>query len=514
MRDLNAHALKAMESVSGCFSKFQDPRQTILEILEILNFKLDYRHGIVTLFDQDSGELLVEVAYGLDQEKSKNICYHPGEGLTGLVMQSKSALVIRKISNDPRFLNKSNLYHPDDAFIGMPIELKGRVIGVLSFSLDAKERGLFDEHKKIAQIFANLIGSLLGRLTKVGKEDIISKRVKIQPKLKRHKSQSLVGASKVMEEIKESIQQVARWNSTVLIRGESGTGKELVAKAIHAHSPRSAGPFVKMNCAAIPDTLLESELFGYEPGAFTGAVKKRTGRFEQAHLGTLFLDEIGDTSMAFQAKLLRVLQEKQFERLGGEKTISVNVRIVTATNVDLEQAIEENRFREDLYYRLNVMTIFLPPLCERKEDIPFLAEHFLDQLSEECGHPLTISHGALESLQGCNWPGNVRQLANCLARAAMVSKGFHITENDMLCLSNQCSNNMRKLRSVHPIPTALAVPSDEKKDILEIGNDRERLITALERSGWVQAKAARILNMTPRQVAYRIKKMNIPMKQL
>jgi Nif-specific regulatory protein len=290
-----------------------------------------------------------------------------------------------------------------------------------------------------------------------------------------------------------------------LVRGESGTGKELIASAIHYNSPRAGGPLLKLNCAALPDNLLESELFGHEKGAFTGAVNQRKGRFEQAHGGTLFLDEIGDISPAFQAKLLRVLQEGELERVGSSQTLRVDVRIIAATNRDLETAVESGDFREDLYYRLNVMPIFMPPLRERQEDIPDLARFLVDKIAKQQGRMLAITDGAIRVLMRHPWPGNVRELENCLERSAIMSANGVIAQ-DVIEVNGL---SPRGVSALTPAPALERIDLDAA-DL----DERERVIAALEQAGWVQAKAARLLGMTPRQIAYRIQILDIKMRRL
>lgn len=314
----------------------------------------------------------------------------------------------------------------------------------------------------------------------------------------------MVGQTQAMRQIFDSIRQVAKWDTTVLVRGESGTGKELIANAIHYNSPRANGPFVKLNCAALPDTLLESELFGHEKGAFTGAVKMRKGRFEMADGGTIFLDEIGEISASFQAKLLRILQEGEMERVGGTDTLSVDVRVVTATNRNLEEEVRKGNFREDLYYRLNVMPIQLPALRERLEDVPELARFLLQKLSQKQGRELKISDGAIRLLVGYHWPGNVRELENCLERASIMTE-TGLIDRDAIMLNTQENQPAQAMISR---PVVLPQSNEDEMD------ERQRLIAALEKSGWVQAKAARLLGMTPRQIAYRIQIMNINMRRI
>lgn len=509
MRDLNNVALNALFEVSQTFGQDKAPREILTEILEILHHTLQYNYGMISLLDPETGDLLVETAFGIEREKLEETRYREGEGIIGLILKTRRPLAIKVIENEPRFLHRLKAYNPRSSFLGVPILVEDRILGVLTVTLDQSEKFRLSEHERILTLIANLVGSLIIRLMKVEREreEMAHEKHTLNTKLKgKFHPSNMVGISKVMQDVFDAIQQVARWNTTVLIRGESGTGKELVSKAIHYESMRSNGPFIKMNCAALPDNLLESELFGHEKGAFTGAIRQRPGRFELADGGTLFLDEIGDTTLSFQAKLLRVLQEGQFERLGGEKTLEVDVRIITATNVDLEQAVAEGRFREDLFYRLNVMPIFMPPLRDRKEDIPPLVDFFLEHLSEECGQTLTTDEEFMRILSQCDFPGNVRELENCVHRAAVTSRDFHLKGVDLACAKSRCFNQLivEKKKPVEAARTA--------DDLFKIENERDRVIAALEMSGWVQAKAARLLNQTPRQIGYRIKKLNIEMK--
>jgi Nif-specific regulatory protein len=334
---------------------------------------------------------------------------------------------------------------------------------------------------------------------------------------------------------------VAKSHSPVLLRGESGTGKELIAKAIHELSPRAAGPFIKVNCAALPETVLESELFGHEKGAFTGAISARKGRFELADKGTLFLDEIGEISPAFQAKLLRVLQEQEFERVGGNKTIKVDVRIVAATNRNLEEAVTRNEFRADLYYRINVVALLTPPLRDRRGDIPTLASEFLKRFNNENGRQLAFGAGAMEVLTACYFPGNVRELENCVRRTATLAPGMSIVMDDFACRHDQCLSAVlwkgnaaalpERPQPQFPLPVlpapaksglekAPAASAGTREGAADAGatssgaagSERERLIEAMEKAGWVQAKAARILGLTPRQIGYALKKHGIELR--
>jgi Nif-specific regulatory protein len=337
----------------------------------------------------------------------------------------------------------------------------------------------------------------------------------------------IVGESPSIRAVTEKLRIVARSNSTVLLRGESGTGKELFAQALHRLSPRHEGPFIAVNCAALPESVLESELFGHEKGAFTNASSQRRGRFELADGGTLFLDEIGDISPAFQAKLLRVLQEGQLERVGSSATIDVDVRLVAATNRDLEDAVARGQFRADLYYRISVVPIFLPPLRSRKADIPPLAREFLRRFNEEHEQDLAFDEDALRLMSGCNFPGNVRELENCVRRTATFARGSTVGPEDFACTQHECLSSTLWRPPVPvptPVPTARVEvratpptpePAEPVLPPVAAGgkSERERLVEAMEAAGWVQARAARMLGLTPRQIGYALKKHDVPMKK-
>lgn len=307
----------------------------------------------------------------------------------------------------------------------------------------------------------------------------------------------IVSASSQMEEVLNLVTRVAPTDTTVLIRGESGTGKELIAQAIHFHSQRANRPLIKVNCAALPETLLESELFGHEKGAFTGALNLRRGRFEEAEGGSIFLDEIGDISLSTQSKLLRVIQEKSFQRLGSNKTIQANCRILAATNRDLEKSIQEGTFREDLYYRLNVVPILIPPLRERKEDIPKLIEHFLEKFGLKCHKPIKgLTREARDGLLKYNYPGNIRELENIIERAVVLTRHEVIDEDDLPI-------------QMRPAPAEeMPIGKDHSGNQLEI-TERRLVMRALENNEWVQTRAAEELGISERVLRYKMKKHHI-----
>ncbi|MBI3604261.1 MAG: sigma 54-interacting transcriptional regulator [Nitrospirae bacterium] len=322
---------------------------------------------------------------------------------------------------------------------------------------------------------------------------------------------NLVGQSDAMRQVYQEIKRVSPSQATVLLRGESGTGKELVAKAIHLEGERARGPFVRLHCAAVTETLLESELFGHERGAFTGAVETRKGRFELADGGTLFLDEIGDVPLGTQVKLLRVLQDKCFERVGGNRLLSVDVRVISATHRDLEAMVQAGSFREDLYYRLNVVPIVLPPLRDRTGDIPLLIEHFLARFNRENHRQVRLGRDLLMLMARYHWPGNVRELQNCVERLVVMVESSHdlVTLDSVPPSLHGYFSDMRQVTGGQPSQAKhdRAARQSLGESLQEI--ERKQLMAALEGAGWVQARAARALGLTPRQVAYKLKKYGI-----
>ena len=514
--------------VSEVLSRSLDYRQTLRDVLDVLA-DAGLSRGLVSVVDLDSGDLTVTAVHGFDAAAFVPVRYQPGEGVLGLVLEEGETVVVDHVGRDPRFLNRLGIYDPELPFIAAPIAAGGRQLGVLAVQPDRPDPVRLAERARFVEMIANLIGQSVRLALEVAQEknSLAEERDSLRRTVRgRFGFDNVVGRSVAMRRIFDQVRMVAKWNTTVLIRGETGTGKELIANAIHYNSPRARGAYVRLNCATLPENLLESELFGHEKGSFTGAVGARKGRFESADGGTLFLDEIGEISPAFQAKLLRVLQEGEFERVGGSRTIKVDVRVIAATHRDLEAAVDTGDFREDLYYRLNVMPIMLPSLRERSEDIPELARHLIGRIGEQQGRSLTLREGALRRLTQYTWPGNVRELENCLERAAVMSETGAI-DADLIRLDRfrqpAPAVARRGPEAAAPAPvgaiesSASGAPDDD--DGVGDGGDgvqaseRERVIGALEQAGWVQAKAARLLGMTPRQIAYRIQILNIHVKQ-
>jgi Nif-specific regulatory protein len=521
--DLRLAQMTALYNVSQMLSRSLDYRETIGEVLRILEEDAGLARGLVSVVEPD-GSLLVQRVHGVEAGHFESVRYQPGEGIIGFVMEKERAVVLPRIGDDARFINKMGIYDPDLPIIAVPIKAAGSLKGVFAVQPVSGDDPMLEERARFLEMIANLVGQSLRLSLQVEQEkrfmqeerDLLRRTVRHQ-----HGFDSIVGRSAAMRRIFEQVRLVSKWNTTVLIRGETGTGKELIANAIHYNSPRASGPLVKLNCAALPENLLESELFGHERGSFTGAVGSRKGRFEQADGGSLFLDEIGEISPAFQAKLLRVLQEGEFERVGGSRSIKVDVRIIAATHRDLEAAVEAGQFREDLFYRLNVMPLYLPPLRERPEDIPEISRHLLAKIGNAQKRKLTLADAALRSLAHYEWPGNVRELENCLERAAVLSENS-VIDTGLIRLPQRERAAPRRAETRSPV-TPEEAPTAENANIpaeTVVGQDegeyseRQHIIDALEQVGWVQAKAARLLGMTPRQVAYRVRTLGIELKQI
>jgi len=512
-----------------------DLKKSLRQILNILSSHLQLRRTMVSLVQQNN-EVHVIGAAGLSQDEINRGRFQSGEGVIGKIVKLGITIVVPDISNEPLFLNRTGARDLSEdhkiAFIGVPIKAKSQVLGVLSADREIAVRpGGIQYDVRFLKMVADLIGQTmhLHELISAERKQLLSKTYELQKEMRAKPfASNVIGQSASMLEVFSEVQRAALVSSTVLLRGESGTGKEMIAQSIHDLSPRKKGPFIRVNCAALTESLLESELFGHEKGAFTGAQHERKGRFELADGGTLFLDEIGEISASFQCKLLRVLQEREFERVGGTKSIRVDVRLIVATNRNLEEAVSSGEFRADLYFRLNVVTIVLPPLRERRDDIPMLAIHFLDKFNQRNSRDLAVSQDAMKIFTNCNWPGNVRELENCIERTATMAKGQTIDAIDLSCQHDKCfslalgnvwraSGPIPDLRVVgvpmHTPASNAADPELQDGKIPEFKSPKERFIWALEQSGWVQAKAARLLNVTPRQMGYALLKYDIKIKK-
>ncbi len=493
--------------VSQTLDRSLDLREVVGPLLKTMAKNMGMMRGTLSLLNRETGELFIEEAFGLSDSQKGRGRYKIGEGMTGKVVQTGKAVVVPRVSEEPMFLNRTgarkNLRKRDISFICVPIKIGPEVIGALSADRLFADTVSLEEDVRLLSIIASMIAQAV-RLRQSAQEErlrLMEENIQLQEKLKdRFRPANIIGNSKVMRAVYDLIAQVSKSNTTILIRGESGTGKELVAHAIHYNSLRAAKPLVKVNCAALPETVIESELFGHEKGAFTGAVGQRKGRFELAHGGSIFLDEIGDLSPPMQIRLLRVLQEREFERVGGTETIKADVRVIAATNRNVEALVEKETFRQDLYYRLNVFPIHMPPLRERRTDILLLADHFVEKYSKENHKNIRrISTPAIDMLISYHWPGNVRELENCIERAVIMS-------NDDVIHGHQLPPT---LQTAEASGTTLDESLPVKVDNLE----RELILDALKTSRGNKAKAAKALGITERLMGLRVKKHGIDSKQ-
>lgn len=497
--------LKLLYRISQTISSRQQNLADLLkEILRILENETGALRGTLTLRKPGSDILNIEASSGLSNQEIERGQYRLGEGITGRVAKTGKLEIISDISKSEHFLNRTKARNNDHtAFICVPINHHKEVIGTISIDVPSEgetklnEYGLFLEH--VAQILASAVSTIREEIEERNALESENKMLRRQLG-NLYSIDNMVGNCNAMRLIYEQIIQVADSTATVLIRGESGTGKELVARAIHFNSTRKNNAFISVNCAALPENLIESELFGHEKGAFTGAQQQRKGRFELANGGTLFLDEIGDISPAIQVRLLRVLQEKTFERVGGNEIIKVNVRVIAATSRNLEEGMQKETFREDLFYRLNVFPIMVPPLRERKSDILLLADHFLQKYGKLYNKPMKrISTSAINMIMVYHWPGNVRELENCIERAALTSSdgvihGFNLPPT--LQTSDETHTNI--------------LPGDgaDLKQMIET-YEREILVDTLKKYRGNAAAVSRYLNTTQRIINYRVKNLGI-----
>ncbi|ACI21443.1 MULTISPECIES: sigma-54 interaction domain-containing protein [Thermodesulfovibrio] len=494
--------LKALFEVSRVLTSSFDLAQNLYSVLEILSKELDMRRGSIFIFDKKTEEISIVAAYGLTQEEMSRGRYRIGEGIVGKVIETGLPMFIPDIEKEPQFLNKTGS-RPNKkgiSFLCVPIRIEDEILGVISADrIYAEEQGDVDDDLRVLSVVASLIGQFikLWESYKIMEDENIILRAQLKD---RYNFPNLVGQSPSFQAVLKTVMKVASTDATVLLFGESGTGKELIAKTIHFQSKRAKGPFVAINCAAIPENLLEAELFGSEKGAFTGAVK-RIGKFEQANGGTIFLDEIAELPLSLQPKLLRVLQERTVEPLGSSKTIRVDVRLISATNKDLSEEIRKGNFREDLFWRLNVIPIYIPPLRERKEDIPLLVEYYLKSFCNIYRKSVSIDEEALKVLVSYDWPGNVRELANTIERLVVMTESSKIKVYDL-------PDTVRGVFKLKPYSLGdLKLPTEVEE------LERIRIMDTLPKFNFNIRKTAQALGLTERQLNYRIKKYGIIIKK-
>ena len=493
--------LETLAEVNSALAGGSSLRAALQRVMQLLDRRDSVVCGSITLLNPDTGLLHVDASEGLAPE-GRSARYAIGEGVTGRVVESGKPVIVPRASQEPMFLNRArrkNLDQRDMSFICVPIKTRKKAVGAISIDLPFEKGRDYQRYVKFLDVVATMIAQAIrvNHLVDAERQRLAEENVHLRGELKeRYDFANIVGTSSPMRQVYAQVSQVAAANTTVLVRGESGTGKELIAHAIHYNSPRAKKPFIKVSCAALPDSLIESELFGYERGAFTGAQSRKKGRFELAQGGTLFLDEIGDLNPSTQIKLLRVLQEREFERLGGTEPVKVDVRLIAATNAALEKAIAAGTFREDLHYRLNVFAIFVPPLRERKTDVLLLADHFLERYGVEHGKQVRrISTPAIDLLMSYHWPGNVRELENAMERAVLVCDGSVIHAHDL----------PPSLQTAEASGTVMSQSLGEAVDAYE----KDLIEDALKATRGNRVRAASLLRSTERIVSYKVKKYEI-----
>jgi Nif-specific regulatory protein len=503
--NIGFNGLSVLYNIARVLAAGSDLEKILSEILEILEIHAGLNRGMISILNTDGSELDVDIARGLPDKNSRKARYRLGEGITGKVVATGKSILVPKLKDEPEFLNKTgartNLEHSNIAFLCVPIKAGATVIGALS--VDRVTNGNtpnLEEDLRFLEAIADLISQVVkerrsnqAHISALEKENLDLRKTLEEM----GKPDEMIGNSSLMREVFRQIGQVAPSPTSVLIRGETGTGKELIARAIHQKSMFKDGPFIAINCAALPESLLESELYGHEKGSFTGATDRRIGKFEAANNGTLFLDEIGEMTMPAQSRLLRAIQEKEFQRVGGSVSIRINVRLICATNRDLEADVAEGRFREDLYYRINVFTIALPSLHHRGADALLLADYFVKKYAKLHNKSINrISTPAIDMLSTYHWPGNVRELENVIERAVLVATGDTITGHDL-----PPTLQLKDLSAVQP-------QSNGFEDLVA-AYERELITDALKDTHGNQTEAAKSLGTTKRIIQYKINKYKI-----
>jgi len=516
-----AQELLLMREVMRLIGKSLAPGVVLREMLHLMSELLGLNRGRIVLLDADApaegGPARIAYAYGLTRAEAARGVYAPGEGITGRVLASGQPILVQDIDAEPQFLaravTRAQLPPETVAFMALPIEVNHQTVGVLAcHRIRSRLRHLNDD-MALLQILATLAGQILQLQTMMQEK---TRALETRNALLTHALDAaavrygIIGSSSALLQALHELERVAQAQASVLLLGESGTGKELFARALHLSSQRRDAPFIKVNCAAIPDTLLESELFGYERGAFTGAASARAGWFEQADHGTIFLDEIGDMPLAMQTKLLRTLQEGTVVRLGGKREIRVNVRLVTATHCDLETAVARGSFRQDLYYRISVVPIHLPSLRERREDIRTLAIHFVNRANQANQRNVHLTPAALARLEAHPWPGNIRELGNVIERLVLLTECTMVTAAELERFLPKESASAAEAPAARPAAAHTIAPGSSAPLVRNYlpadSHTLEKLQEALTLHRGNQSRAAQALGLTVRQFGYRLRK--------
>jgi Nif-specific regulatory protein len=499
--NLNELELKVLYEISKIIGQALNLDQALQAVLAILSDSLAMQRGTVTLKDSETGHLRICASHGLSPEEKQRGIYRLDEGVTGLIFRTAQPFVVPDVSQEPLFLNKTKSRHIDKgqiSFIGVPIILKGAPIGVLSVDRLYGEDIAFEEDIRFLSIVATLIVQFvsLNLQVRAREEHLRQENLSLRVELSEKSSDLvIVGKSAAITEARQLIQKVAPVRASVLLMGESGTGKTLIARVIHELSPRVRYPFLKINCASLPENLLEIELFGQEKGTAPGTVRAKPGRLEEADGGSVFLDEVETVSLPLQAKLLRFLQEREFERLGSARTRKVDVRIIAATASGLPTLVSDGTFREDLSYLLSVFPIRVPPLRDRREDIPPLLDHFMDKVSDEYGRRFYFTQKAQAVLEAYSWSGNVREMENLVERLCILVEGSEIDLKDL---------------PAYLSPAGVKADPEDQAFLSRLKEmEKREIVAALERNHWIQSQAAMDLGLTLRQVGYRVKQFGL-----
>ena len=506
-----AQVLPLLAQLGSLISGSADLKKTLGILLQIMERHMGVVRGMVTLYHRRTGKIFVHESLGLTEEEISRGVYHLGEGITGKVVELGRLIVVRDIRSEPTFLNRTMARDSDEdlSFVCVPILRGKKVLGTISVERLFDTAARLEQDVELLSIVAGMVAQEVELFLIEHEEQsrLQEENRRLQQELQeRYHPSNIIGDSPAMRTVYHLVEKVSGTRATVLILGESGVGKELVASAIHYASAAKSGPFVRFNCAALPETLAESELFGHEKGAFTGATEVRKGRFEDADGGTIFLDEVGELSPALQAKLLRILQERSFERVGGNRTIQVDLRILAATNRNLEALVAAGKFREDLYYRLNVFPITIPPLRERGADVLTLADVFLARAARDAGKRIQgISTPAINLLMAHSWPGNVRELENCIERAVILT-------DEPFIHAHHLPPSLHASEAGAPEPPRLPVSGLSPGNTLEAHLatiEKGFLVKTLEETKGNMAESARRLGLTKRMMLLRVEKFGL-----
>jgi len=496
--------LDFIRNVAGILERSLDVREIVNPIMDAMTTHLGMKHATITLLNRKTNDILIDASHGLTPQQAQRGRYKLGEGVTGQVIESGDSILIEKTSESPLFLNRTQrMSSQDSSFICVPIKTGRTVVGALSADRPYDP----DADLSWCQFLMELVASLLAQSVRLRRsaqergEKLQTENERLRAELKdRFRPSNIIGNSHEMQIVYDQVAQVSKSQTSVLIEGETGTGKELVAHAIHFNSDRADKPFIKAHCAALPENLIESELFGHVKGAFTGATGDRKGRFQLADGGTLFLDEIGEIPPTIQIKLLRVLQEREFEPVGSTKTTKVNVRVIAATNQNLQQMVTEGTFREDLFYRLNVFPIYVPSLRKRKSDILQLSDFFLERYSKQNNKKVRrLSSPVIDMLYSYHWPGNVRELENIIERGVVLAEGDALHPHHL----------PPTLQTAEVVGSPLTGSLKDKVETYE----RDLINDALKSARGNMAAAARSLETTQRIFGYKVHKYKINPKQ-